>query len=492
MAEPTVSSGPSLPSTADAVPYVAVSWLAVAAAGAAAALLLSMIALGIVDYFAHKPLLELELFAALAITAILLSFAARRVIRNSEGTRTGTLFGINLPSAAWWTGVVLGLGYIAYMFAIEYSIRKDAQFEVQAWLDNIQKGDAESLNRAFHRTQEAAVRRTVRPDDGAGMEARWRDNYVAFHQCDIVLSTQRNPGSTFELGGLRDWTFTPAGVECVFTATLTNAEGIFPLRIPLRAAEQRGSAADAGGRQWQIVFTASGFIQPDESKITPYGWQVMPIVANGGEFGRKFIATCSRRENRPDAILDYTDADPQMKAFLQSHRTSIHSARLAGMGGAAASVASSRREAYDAIADRFSTLPNGAAPDARQKQLFRDIWNGTGFNRIGERIRDNPDQHDRISFTDSRLELRVPVEVPLPSVESEVRLARGRILLVCSDPAILAELKSLRESSSPDQATTTRPEGLRIMSVPWKVVRLESDLKSIPVPPRQRNTMPGG
>ena len=483
MADPIVSPGaaaiPSLPSTADQVPYVPVSFLAVAAGLAAGTLILALLGFGLIAYRDHKPLIELELFTSLAVAAVVLSFAARRVVRNSEGTRTGTLFGIDLPNAAWWTGVVLGLSYATYMFAVEYSIRKDAEHEVKIWLDYVQKGDPESLNRAFHRCQEVGLRRTVRADDGAAMETRWRDNYVAFQQCDLVLASARNPGTTFELGGLRDWSYTPAGVECVFTATMTNAEGVFPIRIPLRAPETRGVPGETGGRQWQVVFQAAGFIQPDNARITPYGWNVMPMAANGGEFGRTFTARCGHRESRPQAILDSAVTDPALRAALEPYRIELQSARLAMLGGAVEANASANRVIYDTLADRFSTLPGGAAPSADQKQKFRDIWNGTGFNRVGERYRENSDQHDRLTFTDSRIELRIPVEIALPSIQTEI--ARGRLLLVCTDTATIARMKELRDSASPSNATTTSPEGFQLKSYPWKVLRLESDLKPVPI-----------
>jgi hypothetical protein len=96
MAEPT--SAPALPSTADPIPYVPISWMAVAAITVASLFVGLLIVLGLSAFLAKKPLIQPELLALPAV-GIVLSFAARRVIRNAEGTRTGE----SLVNRAWWT-----------------------------------------------------------------------------------------------------------------------------------------------------------------------------------------------------------------------------------------------------------------------------------------------------------------------------------------------------------------------------------------------------
>ena len=81
MAEPTISPGPLsspvLGSTADQIPYVPVSWLAVGAATVAGLLAVLLLFLGINSFRWHRPLLQEELLM-LAVLAMILSFAARR------------------------------------------------------------------------------------------------------------------------------------------------------------------------------------------------------------------------------------------------------------------------------------------------------------------------------------------------------------------------------------------------------------------------------
>src|SRR4051812_46102104 len=106
MSEPT--RAPSLPSTADPTPYVPVSWVAALAATFAATFVVSLLFLGIYAFKERKPLLEPGLLV-MPVIAFVLCFAARRMIQNSEGTRTGQLYGVDLVNGAWWLSLVLGL-----------------------------------------------------------------------------------------------------------------------------------------------------------------------------------------------------------------------------------------------------------------------------------------------------------------------------------------------------------------------------------------------
>src|SRR5262245_61762458 len=136
MAEP--SPAPALPSTADPVPYVPVSWMAVAAATVAGLFIAILLALAVSAFVTKRPLVQAELLVFPAI-GIVLSFAARRMIRNAEGTRTGD----NLANIAWWTCVIGGLGYAAYLLAIDFAIRRDARIELERWVDHLKSGDPE-------------------------------------------------------------------------------------------------------------------------------------------------------------------------------------------------------------------------------------------------------------------------------------------------------------------------------------------------------------
>src|SRR5262249_18763730 len=202
MAEPStppappakVAPPPALPSTADTAPYVPVSWMAVAAAAVAILFVLVLIGSGYGAYRAKRPLIAPQILVFPAV-AIVLSFAARRLIRDSEGTRTGELFGANLPNVAWWIGLVGILGYGTYLFAIDFSIRRDAEAEVTKWVDLIRKKDdptaPDPVELAFIRTLEpgrraAFTRITNRAELHSKLQAEMRDGLIAFQQTDLI------------------------------------------------------------------------------------------------------------------------------------------------------------------------------------------------------------------------------------------------------------------------------------------------------------------
>jgi hypothetical protein len=242
MAEPMQS--PSLPSTADTTPYVPVSWMAVAAIGVAAAFAVTLLALGVVAFTSKKPLLE-DWLLAMPVIAIVLSFAARRVIRNSEGTRTGE----NLAIYAWWTALVLGLCYVAYLFAIDFAIRRDARGEIEKWMALVTRGDDDDLFRAFHRTLPPGGRQGINPDDKHQMQIRFRDELLVFRTCDLLKLAQRNKDEFEFTSGAVTWSYKPGMVDCLLHGTVKCPEGTFPVLIPLKGMEGVTGAEGGGGRQ---------------------------------------------------------------------------------------------------------------------------------------------------------------------------------------------------------------------------------------------------
>src|SRR5438552_3382203 len=174
---------PALPSTADATPYAPISWMAVAAVGVAAVFVLILVVSGLDAWWNKKPLIMPEVLFLPAV-AIVLAFAARRMIRNAEGTRVGE----DLANIAWWMSLVLALVYFAYLMAVGYSIRRDAETEVQRWVDYIR---AEDYVRAFDRTLPAQSRVGA---DEAKMRSLHREQFFQFQQTDLARVAARNKG----------------------------------------------------------------------------------------------------------------------------------------------------------------------------------------------------------------------------------------------------------------------------------------------------------
>lgn len=517
---------PSLPSTADAVPYVPVSWAAAAAAAVASVFVFALLGFGYFAFVNKKPLLMEELLVLPAV-AVVLSFAARRMIRNSEGTRTGLLYGVDLVNAAWWTAVVVGLCYVAYLFAIDFAIRRDARSEVDRWVAQIKTGTDEEVGKSFHRTLPPGERQSVAANDLDGLRAAKRDELLGFANSDLVRLARRNPDTfRFESTGVT-WAYKPGVIECLVTGTVTCAEGTFPLTLALRGFEGvtkgDGSAgAPAGGasagRQWMVVRPPQGgFVDQSRASRTTYGWLVAILEGDGALAGRSF--------------LDYQGAGPVGREY--AHRAFVTpGGDPAGLGEAAVhAVLRSVSGPWSAAAARVALQLGGTDYDdfvanrfftgTGDKARFRDAWNGPGLRPAGDRLRDQagnvPDKEPTLVVTEGAVELRLPVEVPLlpqrPEAGKEQKAedlkpgtARGRLVLTCTDPPLIELVKKYRAEANPANGSLDIPADLRSqieakyrdpkapsrLSIPWRVVGVESDMKPVVIEQQQRGGPPGG
>lgn len=478
------SRPPALTATSDANPYVPVSWMAVASLGVAVLFILALLGFGITSFLGKRPLLVPELLILPAV-AIVLSFAGRRMIQNAEGTRTGE----SLTNAAWWLSLVLGLGYFAYLVAIDFSVRRDAEGEVKRWVGHLMNDE---WSRAFHRTLEPGRRGAIDPTNAGQLTAEFREPVLFFRQCDVVRIAQRNKGECrFESGGLKDWNYKPGGMECVFTGTLKCPEGAFPILVGLRGFEG-GAGPDGGGagRQWMIVPAQKGYVQPEQVALTPYGWMLWNMEQRAASYGRDFIAAAAAGPgSQVFAYLGFVRGGSSPIEWLRVPLTAQTRAAIAG-GPSVLFVPPA--DYQSSLTDSFFKLPGGATPTADQKTRFLAAWNTSGIAAPGTRLRNSLDTNDLISVTDTAVEVRVPVEIPLPGSDGELAAARGRLVVVCTDPAVMARLKELKASANPDTASAIPPEDLRRETYNWKIARLETDLYVVRVRTGPEAAGPGG
>jgi hypothetical protein len=491
MAEPT--SPPSLPSTADAAPYVPVSWMAVAAISVAAAFAVTLLALGLVAFTSKKPLLEDWLLVP-PVIAIVLSFAARRVIRNSEGTRTGE----NLANTAWWLALVLGLCYVAYWAAFDFAIRRDARGEAKKWTDLLAKGAEEDLDDAFLRTVEPGKRQGISKTDTYALRTRFRDERLSFRNSDLLKLAQRNKGELEFTPGAVTWAYKPGTIDCVLQGTVKCPEGTFPIVLPLKGVDGvTGTEGGGGGRQWTILRPGGGgFIDQSRATRTDYGWLVLYLELTGASFGKSFVGHLAVGPTSHSYVYrafvapggdfagwtgvavgrDATGA-PNHLLTLASHLAFAVPAR-AWLGDAG----------YIEYMDKqFFKLPGGADPAPPQKDQFFKSWTQQGLKPAGDKLKDPGgnviDKDDVTTITDTAVEVRVPVEIPLLGTQ-KLEVARGRVVVACTDPALLAELKQLKAAANPAQGTLNMPAEIERKKVTWRVVRIESDLLPVNLTPQ--------
>ena len=181
------------------------------------------------------------------------------------------------------------------------------------------------------------------------------------------------------------------------------------------------------------------------------------------------------------------------EAWAKAANTTVP--RVALVGGAAVAFPHTADYAA-ALSGGLLRLPTGAEPTAAQKALFQNIWNASGVVLPGQRLRGSPDTLDQITLVRDeqkkviRLEIRVPVELPLPGAESDMAAARGRVVVECIDPAALDLLNQVRASAAdPNQPLLVPPEEYRRTMYKWRVTRIESDMYRVTV---QRGMEAGG
>ncbi len=448
-----------------------------------------LIGLGLWDFFKEKKPLVLPPLLILPAIGVVLSYAGRRMIRNSEGTRTGE----KLVNSAWWLAIVGGLGYAAYLMAIDYSVRRDATNEVEKWVGNILKDDPNSaihvdLNRAFIATLDPDRRRNLLADDQTQLETEFRDAYLTFKQCDLVRLVSRNKNECeFVPDGLKDWIDRSNGVECIFAGTLKCREGSFPLQIPLKGFEG-GVSSQATRRQWLLVVPPSGLFVQDKIKRTPYGWALDEFEKSGVEFGKEFLFRISNGSTAfyPEAY--HLMIGPEARVPFWSSISQAAFGRWAICGGPAIMAPFFTSESEKYFRDDFFKLPGGGEPSQDQKTQFKKAWEILGLIPPGMRLKTNPDKFATVAITENAIEVRVPCELPMPG--SEVSAARCRLLIACTDPTAIADVKRLRDEAKPDQVSSSPPDNLRSRNFKWRIVRVETDLIPIVVVSPQRPSMP--
>jgi hypothetical protein len=483
MAEPTPA--PALPSTADAIPYVPVSWMAVAAITVASLFVAVLLALGVSAFLAKKPLLQPEILVLPAL-GIVLSFAARRVIRNAEGTRTGE----NLANSAWWICLIAGLGYAAYLLAIDFAIRRDARTTLDRWIEKVKAGDDVSINDAFLRTRDPAQRSKISPDDTAQIYGRFREEYIGFKQTDLIRLAQRNKGQCdITPEGVKEWTYRGEGIDCAFNGTMKCPEGKFPLIIGLRGAESTGG--ETLGRQWGVVYSPNtSYIQRDQISLTPYGWLMAALEESGSAFANQFLLSVRAGPTSiPYAYQAMMKSDSKAPPRTWQIAAVTLPVRIAVTGGLAATAPYTSDFVAYSFPDHFYKAVGGGEPTAEQRAQFKAIWETTGLMQAGGRLKNSLDKQPLLTVTDSSIELRVPCELPFPGQETSAA-ARGRLVVVSTDPELIRELSQLRSEANPDSGTSVPPASITRRDFKWRLVRLESDMMKVQM--QDRPGAPGG
>jgi hypothetical protein len=527
--------------------------MAVSAALVSGSFLVLLISLALWDFLKEKKPLLIHELLIFPVIGVVLSFAGRRMIRNSEGTRTGE----QLINAAWWGSVVGGLGFGAYLFAIDFAIRREAASEVDKFVNNLIKEDPTDpnhiyLNRAFIATLDPKRRGDLFADDPARLESEFREAYLAFKQCDLVRMIDRNRGHCeYVPTGVKDWLSRPTSVDCLYSGMIKCPEGVFPFQVSMRG-EEATSSSQATRRQWLIMVPPTGVFIQDEIKRTPYGWYLEALELTGAEFGKDFIyrmgygvpvhAETYHLMIGPEAelplwnkvwlstpgrwavggvsagILPYLTADcskyyrddffklPAHFKITDQVLTTLRSSEVPEAAIAKLNELKDKELAQEEFAKEIArVLPE--EKESWKNLIFKQSRLAGGGEPSAEQKTQFKKAWETIGLFASGMRLKnnldkyplttitdngIEVRVPceLPIPGNDGSIARCRLVVGFTDPSLIAELNRLRAEANPDQATTQPSIDIRTVNFKWRVIRLETDMNPISNL-SQRQAMPG-
>jgi hypothetical protein len=483
MAEPDASPKLLPSTTGNLSGYAPISWMAVAALAVAGGFLLLTFVLFAGSITKKQSLIEPWLLF-FPILAVILAFVARRQIAASEGTRTGTQY----ANYAWYIGVIGGLCYATYLFAIEFTVRNDAERELLSFVDHMTKLDPAnpqdpSLYSAIYEMIPPGQRNTLSgPKDAAGMDAGFKDVVLAFRSTDLVRICSRNPGEvSFKIAGLVDWDQKPSMINCSIRGILTSPEGEHDVVIGMKAAVE-----DNSKRRWMVALNKEGFVKG--RRLTPYGWMVEYLEQSGRQFTTDMMSTLGRPNLSNFALLAFVmpgwDAAKANKFFEESGRTT--DARMA-MVGPFGSVQAMPPGSEEVIYEKLFARTDAKPFSDYDRAVFRNTWYlPQRLTPPGATLKQNTDTATMMTFRPDTIEMLQSAELILSQEGQNAPTARAKIAL--SIPANLAsptltQLKTLKDAAKTAAKTPFPPDDMQatMTIIPWRITRITSDLKPVPV-----------
>jgi hypothetical protein len=302
---------------------------------------------------------------------------------------------------------------------------------------------------------------------------------------------KRNPKAcSFEAGSLKDWLYRPGSIDCVLTGTVKCPEGRFPIELALKGLESL-PGSEMMGRQWSISPPqGGGFIVQNKVARTPYGLIIQELDGAGAQFGRVFI---ERASSGPEAQAFLYQVMIRSNANLPFwQKVMLTSPQRIAVGGGLSLTIPFTKDYTDYVQNQLFRLNDGAEPSVEQRNKFLAVWKSVGIFPPGRRIQGNDkiDTNALLTVTDTAIEVRVPCEIPSLGITGDLAAARGRVVVACTEPDVLAEVKRLRAEANPDDTSAVLSPDFRKREYKWRVVRIESDLYEITMTARQGP--PGG
>jgi hypothetical protein len=244
---------------------------------------------------------------------------------------------------------------------------------------------------------------------------------------------------------------------------------------------------------WRIVAPAGGFV--GSGKLTRYGMQLDKMEY----YGRSLVSTAMLTtfaglpQFRPQLVADFENPGEFVVALRYYSRRMAECAAV----GVAATVRPEPPGYETKIKSQLfaPVARSDAAKDGDPRERFYAAWRDGRIVPAGVILSDTPDMYPILTVTEKMVELRVPVEIQSPRLESSQSAARGAVVLVCDDADYIAKLNELRRAAATEAPVDMQPPGAVSETVPWKLVRIVSDMKHVTMPKPQQppdSSMGGG
>lgn len=497
MADTAPRLPPILPPAGPA--YAPIAGTAVAALGVAGLFLILLVVLGYQAFASGKSLLEpwLLFFPPLALV---LAFVARRQIRTSEGARTGEKY----ANMARTIALVGGLGFLAYLFGVQFAVRQEAQREFTRWADLLAASNPAdprdpNLVAAAYYTLSGEQRKSVPggEKDVESMVAIHNDAILALQATDLARLCQRHRGGvTIRPSGVQKWDQKLSAIDCTLTAVATSPEGEHTLVVPMSAGYD-----DSKQRRWRVMLPQPAYVVG--RALTPYGWQVEAVEQSGRAFVADLYTVLQQRGLSHLAYLAYVRPETTRKAgeaeFIQLSGSAGGRAALLGAPALSPALLPGAAAADEYLARKVFAKPDGTPPTGPELDKFMFCWTQPGrITAPGVNLKGSPDVHPVTSVADA-IEVSVPAEMVLSAEGQSPPTARARVVVrlpADAEAALLAELARLKEAGGSPTAEPAAEAIERGRTLPWRVVRISSDLKQVMVmqqaPDPRGGGMPGG
>ena len=346
-------------------------------------------------------------------SGVVLSFAARRVIRNAEGTRTGE----NLANTAWW--ICADRRPRLHRLPVRDRLRdppRRARTTLDRWIEKVKAGDDVSINDAFLRTRDPAQR-------GQDLARRHRAALRPVPRRLHRLHADRpRPDRPAQQGGMRvhargreEWAYKPGRIDCVFNGHAEVPGGDVPDRsIGLKGSRGGGRRAAGGSGGSGVSRRIAGLRPARQLTLTPYGWLVA-VEESGAGLRPSSSAQCPGRA-RSDPLRYQAMMKPDSNVAIRGPgrwpRRHFRAVAVTGVLAAAGPVHERLRRVL--VPDHFFKAAGGGEPTADKRRPVQ-IDLGDDGPHAGEAggSRNSLDKQAHLSRLPTQLiEVRVPVRTP--------------------------------------------------------------------------------